>query len=67
LRTSPHAAHLTTLEEIETVFRIMAHNAARTLGVLEDYGIAVEKRADLMVIDPSCPMMPSGASPTDDG
>ncbi|MBA7594624.1 Cytosine deaminase [subsurface metagenome] len=45
-----HAAHLSTLDEIRTVFRMMTYNAARTLGVLHDYG-AVGKRADLVVID----------------
>lgn len=45
-----HTAQLSTLDEIRTVFRMMTYNAARTLGVLHDYG-AVGKRADLVVID----------------
>ena len=45
-----HAAHLSTPDEIRTVFRMMTYNAARTLGLLHDYG-AVGKRADLVVID----------------
>ena len=45
-----HTAHLSTLDEIRTVFRMMTYNAARTLGVLHNYG-AVGKRADLVVID----------------
>jgi cytosine deaminase len=45
-----HAAHLSAPNEIKTVFRMMTYNAARTLGVLDDYG-AVGKRADLVVID----------------
>lgn len=45
-----HAAHLSAPDEIRTVFRMMTYNAARTLGVLHDYG-AVGKRADLVVID----------------
>ena len=45
-----HAAHLSTQNEIEMVFRMMTYNAARTLGALDDYG-AVGKRADLVVID----------------
>ena len=52
---SAHAAQLTTLEEIETVFKMMTTNAARTLGVLDDYGIAVGKRADLVIIDATSP------------
>ena len=52
---SAHAAQLTTSDEIETVFEMMTTNAARTLGVLDDYGIAVGKRADLVVIDASSP------------
>jgi len=50
-----HAAQLTTSDEIETVFKMMTANAARTLGVLDDYGIVVGKRADLVVIDASSP------------
>lgn len=46
-----HAAQLTTPAEIETVFEMMTTNAARTLGVLDDYGIEVGKRADLVILD----------------
>jgi len=46
-----HAAHLTMPDEIETVFRMMTHNAARTLGVEKEYGIEVEKPANLVVLD----------------
>ncbi|MDI6884372.1 MAG: amidohydrolase family protein [Hadesarchaea archaeon] len=49
-----HAAHLSTPKEIETVFRMMTYNAARTLGVLDDYG-KVGARADLVVIDAASP------------
>lgn len=52
---SAHAAQLTMPDEIETVFEMMTTNAARTLGVLDDYGIAVGKRADLVIIDASSP------------
>jgi cytosine deaminase len=52
---SAHAAQLTTPEEIETVFEMMTTNAARTLGVLNDYGIVIGRRADLVVIDASSP------------
>ncbi len=45
-----HAAHLSAPNEIKTVFRMMTYNAARTLGVLDDYG-AVGKHADLVVIN----------------
>jgi len=45
-----HAAHMSTPDEIRTVFQMMTYNAARTLGVLHDYGV-VGKRADLVVID----------------
>lgn len=45
-----HAAHMSTPDEIKKVFRMMTYNAARTLGVLNDYGV-VGKRADLVVID----------------
>jgi len=50
-----HAAQLTTPAEIETVFRMMTTNAARTLGVLDDYGIAVGKRADIVILDAESP------------
>jgi cytosine deaminase len=52
---SAHAAQLTMPDEIETVFEMMTTNAARTLGVLDDYGIAVCKHADLVIIDASSP------------
>jgi len=52
---SAHAAQLTMPDEIETVFEMMTTNAARTLGVLDDYGIAVGKHADLVIIDASSP------------
>jgi len=50
-----HAAQLTTPAEIETVFKMMTTNAARTLGVLDDYGIALGKRADLVILDAKSP------------
>ena len=50
-----HAAQLTTPAEIETVFKMMTTNAARTLGVLDDYGIAVGKRADIIILDAESP------------
>lgn len=45
-----HAAHLTTPDEIETVFRMMTTNAARTLGVQDEYGIEVGKPANLVIV-----------------
>ncbi len=50
-----HAAHLGTPQEIEAVFKMMTFNAARTLGVLDDYGIEAGKRADIVVIDATTP------------
>lgn len=50
-----HAAQLTTPAEIETVFNMMTTNAARTLGVLDDYGIAVGKRADIIILNAKSP------------
>lgn len=50
-----HAAQLTTPAEIETVFKMMTTNAARTLGVLDDYGIEVGKRADIVILDAKSP------------
>ncbi|KXB01380.1 hypothetical protein AKJ44_02615 [candidate division MSBL1 archaeon SCGC-AAA261F17] len=44
-----HAAHLTMPEEIKTVFRMMTHNAAQTLGVEKEYGIKVGGPADLVI------------------
>jgi len=52
---SAHAAQLSMPDEIETVFKMMTENAARTLGVLNDYGIAAGKRADLVIIDAASP------------
>ena len=50
-----HAAQLTTPAEIEILFKMMTTNAARTLGVLDDYGIAVGKRADMIILDAESP------------
>jgi cytosine deaminase len=50
-----HAAQLTTPAEIETLFKMMTTNAARTLGVLDDYGIAVGKRADISILEAESP------------
>lgn len=50
-----HAAHLSTPQEIDTVFRMTTFNAACTMGVLDDYGIEVGKRADIVVIDATSP------------
>lgn len=50
-----HAAQLTTPAEIETLFKMMTTNAARTLGVLDDYGIATGKRADIIILDAESP------------
>jgi len=50
-----HAAQLTTPAEIETVFKMMTTNAARTLGVLDEYGVAVGKRADIVILDAKSP------------
>jgi cytosine deaminase len=50
-----HAAQLTTPAEIETLFKMMTTNAARTLGVLDDYGIAAGKRADIIILDAESP------------
>jgi cytosine deaminase len=50
-----HAAQLTTPAEIGTLFEMMTTNAARTLGVLDDYGIAIGKRADLIIMDAESP------------
>jgi cytosine deaminase len=44
------AAHLGTVEERRALMRMATHNAARVLGI-EDYGIAVGCRADLVVLD----------------
>jgi len=46
-----HAAQLTMPKEIETVFKMMTCNAARVMGVLDDYGIEAGKRADIVIID----------------
>ncbi|MEW6593200.1 MAG: amidohydrolase family protein [Candidatus Hadarchaeota archaeon] len=45
-----HAAQLTMPGEIETVFKMMTYNAARTLGA-KDYGMEPGKRADIVIID----------------
>lgn len=50
-----HAAQLTTPAEIETLFKMMTTNAARTLGILDDYGITVGKRADIVILDAESP------------
>jgi cytosine deaminase len=50
-----HAAQLTTPAEIDTVFRMMTTNAARTLGVLDDYGVEVGKLADIVILDAESP------------
>ena len=50
-----HAAHLSLPPELDTVFRMMTVNAARTIGVLDDYGIEVGKRADIVIVDAHSP------------
>ncbi len=41
---------MTTPEEIETIFDMATINAAKTIGVANEYGIDVGKRADIVVI-----------------
>ncbi len=44
------AAHLGTVDERRALMRMATHNGARVLGI-EDYGLAVGCRADLVVLD----------------
>lgn len=50
-----HAAHLSAPAEVETVFKMMTTNAARTIGVQRDYGIGVGKTADIVILDAASP------------
>lgn len=50
-----HAAQLSAPAEIETVFKMMTTNAARTIGVQHDYGIGVGKTADLVILNAASP------------
>ncbi|MBS3815771.1 MAG: amidohydrolase family protein [Hadesarchaea archaeon] len=50
-----HAAHLTMPEDIETIFKMMTNNAAKTLGVQDDYGVKPGVTADLVIIDAPTP------------
>lgn len=45
-----HAAHLTSSAELETVYDMITVNAARAMGV-DDLGIEVGNRADMIVLD----------------
>ena len=45
------AAHLGTTAERRALLRMVTSNGARTLGVEAEYGVAPEKRADLVVLD----------------
>ncbi len=45
-----HAAHLTLPDQLETVYDMISVNAARAMGV-EDWGLKVGNRADLVVLD----------------
>lgn len=47
------AAHMTSPQEIETIFDMLTINSAKVLGVDQDYGVEEGKRADLVVIDAS--------------
>ncbi|KXA89335.1 hypothetical protein AKJ62_03330 [candidate division MSBL1 archaeon SCGC-AAA259D14] len=46
-----HTAQLTMPDEIKTVFRMMTDNAAKILGIEDNYGVGVGKPADLVVVD----------------
>ena len=45
-----HDAHLTLPDQLETVYDMISVNAARAMGV-EDWGLKVGNRADLVVLD----------------
>lgn len=50
-----HAAQLSAPAEVETVFKMMTINAARTIGIQRDYGIGVGKTADIVILDATSP------------
>jgi cytosine deaminase len=45
-----HAAHFTGPDELETVYDMISVNAARAMGV-EDFGLEVGNRADMVILD----------------
>jgi len=47
-----HAAHMSSLDEIEEVMDMITINGARAMRI-EDYGLAVGKRADLVILNGS--------------
>lgn len=46
-----HAAHLTTPDNINEVFRMMTHNSARILKIEDNYGLEVGNPADIVIVD----------------
>lgn len=50
-----HVAHLSGEKEIDQLLDLITYNGAKTLGIEEDYGIDVNKPADLIILDASSP------------
>lgn len=50
-----HVCQMTSFDEIEACFNMVTTFGARTLGVQEDYGLAVGKPANLIVLDAHSP------------
>jgi cytosine deaminase len=46
-----HAAQLGTLADRASVVRMCTHGAAAVMGIASDYGLAVGKQADLLIVD----------------
>ena len=46
-----HICHMSGTDEIRKIFDTITVNSARTMGLLGDYGIAVGRPADLVVLD----------------
>jgi cytosine deaminase len=50
-----HGAHMGGMDDLETIFRMGTVNAARAVGIKEDYGIEEGKKADIVVLDAQSP------------
>ena len=50
-----HGVQMGGVGDLETVFRMGTVNAARAVGIMEDYGLEVGKKADMVILDAESP------------
>lgn len=50
-----HGAQMGGMGDLETIFRMGTVNAARAVGIMEDYGLEEGKKADIVILDAENP------------